>query len=116
MNKSIFETLKVILEKEENLKKLQKIGAFIGGLSLVYFLGCKLFKRRTPFTHKSVVDVDDNKEIKVFQISISNDVLIDLKSRLERTRFPDEIENSEWKYGTNLEYMKTLVSFQNYPF
>lgn len=37
-----------------------------------------------------------------FKISVPDAVLSDLKDRLARTRFPDEIEGSGWDYGTNL--------------
>jgi pimeloyl-ACP methyl ester carboxylesterase len=38
-------------------------------------------------------------------------VLTDLKDRLARTRFPSEIEGSGWDYGTNLAYLKELVTY-----
>jgi microsomal epoxide hydrolase len=38
-------------------------------------------------------------------------VLKDLKDRLARTRFPDEIEGSGWDYGTNLSYLRELVTY-----
>jgi microsomal epoxide hydrolase len=46
-----------------------------------------------------------------FRIAVPNAVLVDLKERLARTRFPDEIEGSGWDYGTNLGYLKALVSY-----
>jgi hypothetical protein len=41
-----------------------------------------------------------------FKIAVHDAVLADLKDRLARTRFPDEIENSGWDYGTNLAYLR----------
>jgi pimeloyl-ACP methyl ester carboxylesterase len=38
-------------------------------------------------------------------------VLSDLRERLGRTRFPDEIPGSGWGYGTELAYMKQLVPY-----
>jgi microsomal epoxide hydrolase len=46
-----------------------------------------------------------------FKISVPDAVLNDLKDRLARTRFPDEIEGSGWDYGTNLSYLRELVSY-----
>src|SRR4026209_813086 len=46
-----------------------------------------------------------------FKIHVADSVLADLKDRLGRTRFPGEIANSNWDYGTNLAYLKELVSY-----
>jgi pimeloyl-ACP methyl ester carboxylesterase len=46
-----------------------------------------------------------------FRINVPESVLKDLKERLARTRFPSEIEQSGWEYGTNLAYLKELVSY-----
>src|SRR6185436_4064908 len=46
-----------------------------------------------------------------YRINVSDATLKDLKDRLARTRFPSEIENSGWDYGTNLAYLKALVAY-----
>lgn len=46
-----------------------------------------------------------------FKIQVDEAVLTDLKQRLTRTRWPDEISGSEWDYGTNLEYLQELVAY-----
>jgi len=46
-----------------------------------------------------------------FKIHVDDSVLTDLKQRLARTRFPAEITKSEWDYGTNLAYLKELVTY-----
>ena len=46
-----------------------------------------------------------------FKIRVSDAVLSDLKQRLTRARFADEIPGVEWDYGTNLAYLKTLVAY-----
>ncbi len=46
-----------------------------------------------------------------FKIHVDDAVLTDLKQRLARTRFPGEIANSDWDYGTNLAYLKELVAY-----
>ena len=50
-------------------------------------------------------------DIKPFKIKIPDAVLADLQERLARTRWPDEIADSEWDYGTNLGYIKGLVDY-----
>ena len=46
-----------------------------------------------------------------FKIQVPDAVLTDLKDRLTRARFPDEIEGAGWRYGVNLAYMKELVAY-----
>lgn len=46
-----------------------------------------------------------------FAIDISDAVLTDLASRLEATRWPDELENSGWEYGTSQAYMRSLTEY-----
>lgn len=46
-----------------------------------------------------------------FRIDTPGPGLDDLRERLSRTRFPDEVEGSGWDYGTNLRYMKELVDY-----
>jgi microsomal epoxide hydrolase len=50
-------------------------------------------------------------EVKPFSIHVPDQVLMDLRERLERTRFPDEIPGSGWDYGTNLAYLKQLIAY-----
>ena len=45
-----------------------------------------------------------------FKINVPQDILDDLKRRLKNTRWPDEIVNSGWDYGTNLSFLKELVT------
>jgi pimeloyl-ACP methyl ester carboxylesterase len=46
-----------------------------------------------------------------FNIAIPDQLLADLNNRLENTQWPDEIENSEWDFGTSVDYMKELVDY-----
>lgn len=48
-------------------------------------------------------------EITPFRISIPQHDLDDVKARLEHTRWTDEYEGNGWDYGTNVQYLKTLV-------
>ena len=49
--------------------------------------------------------------VEPFRIAVSDAVLADLRERLARTRFPDEIADSGWTYGTPLAYAKELVAY-----
>ena len=49
--------------------------------------------------------------IERFKIHVEQEILDDLAERLQKTRWPDEIPESGWDYGTNLEYMKKLVNY-----
>lgn len=53
----------------------------------------------------------DPKAIRPFKINVPDAVLQDLKDRLARTRFPDEIEGAGWDYGTPLAYLKELTTY-----
>jgi hypothetical protein len=46
-----------------------------------------------------------------FKINLSQYILNDLKRRLKNTRWPDEIVNFGWDYGTNLSSLKELVIY-----
>lgn len=46
-----------------------------------------------------------------FEVSVSDDVLHDLKSRLAETRWPDQVKGAGWTYGTNRAYLEELVSY-----
>ncbi|WP_338055256.1 epoxide hydrolase N-terminal domain-containing protein [Sulfobacillus harzensis] len=51
-----------------------------------------------------------------FHIRLSQSVLDDLKLRLEMARWPDTVDISDWNYGTNLAYLKDLVSYWLHDF
>jgi microsomal epoxide hydrolase len=46
-----------------------------------------------------------------FSIHVPDDVLEDLHTRLQRTRFPQEIPGTGWDYGTDLTYLQSLVTY-----
>ena len=50
-------------------------------------------------------------DIQPFKVHIPETALQDLQERLARTRWPDEIPNTGWEYGTNLAYLKELVKY-----
>ena len=46
-----------------------------------------------------------------FRAAVSQAVLDDLRLRLERTRFPDEVNDADWSYGIDLAYLKELCDY-----
>src|SRR5438445_3525260 len=49
--------------------------------------------------------------IENFQIATPESDLLDLRERLARTRWPNEVANSGWSQGTNLSYLKELATY-----
>ena len=49
--------------------------------------------------------------VQPFKVEVSDSVLDDLRARLERTRWPDELPGTKWDYGSNLDYIKELVEY-----
>jgi pimeloyl-ACP methyl ester carboxylesterase len=46
-----------------------------------------------------------------FAVAVSEETLADLRERLAKTRWPDEVANAHWEYGTNLAYLQELVAY-----
>ena len=46
-----------------------------------------------------------------FKVNIAQETLDDLRRRLAHTRWTDEIQDAGWDYGTNVDYLKTLVRY-----
>jgi pimeloyl-ACP methyl ester carboxylesterase len=46
-----------------------------------------------------------------FTIDIKQDVLDDLRARLDRTRWPSDLGDAAWKYGASIPYMKGLIAY-----
>jgi len=44
-------------------------------------------------------------------IQVSDDVLDDLRRRLELTRWPDDPGNEDWYYGVNRDYLRDLAEY-----
>ena len=46
-----------------------------------------------------------------FSLHVGDDVLADLKTRLTRVRWPDEVPQNHWKYGADLPYLQSLIGY-----
>jgi hypothetical protein len=49
--------------------------------------------------------------IRPFRIAIPQADLDDLRDRLARTRWPDELPGVGWNYGVPLDYVKNLTEY-----
>lgn len=49
--------------------------------------------------------------IEPFSICIEDEVLSDLKARIRRTRWPDQVPGVAWEQGTELQYLKQLLAY-----
>ena len=54
--------------------------------------------------------------VQPFTIHIEDRVLDDLRRRLSQTRWPDELPNADWEYGTNLSYLRNLIEYWQHTF
>lgn len=52
-----------------------------------------------------------DSSINPFAVSVSQDILDDLKIRLMNTRYTDSLEGVQWEYGTNMKYVKELGNY-----
>jgi pimeloyl-ACP methyl ester carboxylesterase len=50
-------------------------------------------------------------ESQPFAIHIDHSVLADLKQRIAATRWVEEVENADWKYGSNRAYLQELLAY-----
>ncbi len=46
-----------------------------------------------------------------FSLAVPDADIADLKSRLARTRFPDQSPDAPWAYGTDVDYLRRLVGY-----
>lgn len=51
------------------------------------------------------------KNVTEFTVAVPQHTLDDLKTRLQKTRWPGEAEGSGWDFGTNQAYLKELVNY-----
>jgi pimeloyl-ACP methyl ester carboxylesterase len=55
--------------------------------------------------------VPQHPPVQPFSIAVPEATLRDLRERLDKTRWPDEVPDSGWDYGTHLGYLKDLVAY-----
>ena len=51
-----------------------------------------------------------------FRSAISDSAITDLHERIDRARWPDQIEGSGWSHGTELHYLRDLVQYWRHDY
>jgi hypothetical protein len=46
-----------------------------------------------------------------FKIEVASRVLEDLRGRLERTRWANDVTDTGWQYGTSADYLQDLLQY-----
>ncbi len=46
-----------------------------------------------------------------FSVHIADEEIADLHRRLDNTRWPDQVNDADWSYGTDLEYLRDLCRY-----
>jgi len=78
---------------------------------LLFVVKCGPSESPSAALMPAATDVDSLTAIRPFEVHIPETVLEDLQTRLQRTRFPDEIVDADWDYGTNLAYQRELIEY-----
>ncbi len=58
-----------------------------------------------------MTDATNTDEIRPFRIDVPDAELEDLRERLARTRWPDELPGVGWSYGVALDYVKDMTEY-----
>lgn len=59
----------------------------------------------------SGVGMTADDAIEPFELSVTDAEIDDLRARLEKARWPDQLPDAGWSYGTNLEYLQDLCEY-----
>ncbi|SER58809.1 epoxide hydrolase family protein [Natrinema salaciae] len=54
---------------------------------------------------------DGDDSIRPFEVTVDRDDIDDLRARLDRTRWPDQLPDAGWAYGTELEFLRGLCEY-----
>jgi pimeloyl-ACP methyl ester carboxylesterase len=54
--------------------------------------------------------------IQKFKVNIPQSEIEDLKRKIEETRWPNEVNNCDWEFGTSLNYLKELSTYWKQEF
>jgi microsomal epoxide hydrolase len=46
-----------------------------------------------------------------FSLHVPEEDIVDLRSRLARTRFPDQAPGDAWRFGTDVDYLRSLIDY-----
>lgn len=68
-------------------------------------------QRNQSATMSQEIQRNANNAVTPFEISISDEEIADLQQRLALTRLPDQLNDISWEYGTDLAYMREVLSY-----
>jgi pimeloyl-ACP methyl ester carboxylesterase len=72
----------------------------------------KLFVLMILITRPDHINAQNGiNNMKPFTINIRQEAIADLQKRIAETRWPDEIKDAYWDYGTNEGYLKELTAY-----
>ncbi len=54
--------------------------------------------------------------VRPFRVQVSDEAIADLKQRLDNARWPDQVNDGDWSYGTELNYLQELVAYWRQDF
>jgi len=53
----------------------------------------------------------DDGTVRPFDVSVDRSEIDDLESRLANARWPDQLPDAGWEYGTERSYLRTLCEY-----
>ena len=80
-------------------------------ITLTTTLSCLAAAQPAAVTEINAPDTEKEPAVQQFTIAISDEALADLRSRLERTRLPDQLEGTSWRYGTEKNSLSELMDY-----
>ena len=87
-----------------------RLHAFLTGVGARHMVpGRRLYR-------EAYVNASDVGAISRFSIAVPEEDLEDLRYRLDRTRWPDELPGVGWSYGVPLDYCKELASYWRHAY
>lgn len=106
-------------ERARGVRRGMRARRWVGLLtSMAFVLACDETAPEGPgpevATPVPVMEMDtptDPESVRPFTIDVPNAVLDDLRMRLARTRWPDQLPGSGWDYGTERGYLQQLVAY-----
>lgn len=77
-----------------------------------YLFSCLVFGLVVAGIGPASAQAPASDAIVPYRINVPDAVLRDLKERLARTRFPDQLDNVGWAYGADIAYVRPLVEYR----
>ena len=94
-----------------------RLGTVLTGFAVVVLAACSggdpvtSTETMGPVPAMEAATPDDPEGVRPFTIDVPEAILVDLKSRLMRSRLPDQIPGTDWDYGTDRAYLADLLDY-----